>query len=235
MDTHVRPMNRRTVLVAVASALVGGVGGYAAGSTDDGGEARAQSATAPADTPTPTPAPTDTPTPTPAPTDTPTPTPTPTDTPRPYPTRGFDDVFEVTGSSTDLRYIVHGAFRADTVGRFDGTPAMGVYVVLEMTIENRGSGREAVPLREIVLRGGLKKFPDTGATNAAEEDDRIEGESFADVALYAGDRIRGAVVYDVDPSAAADMSVWFTPPDPESDDPTPVVVPIGTLNGLEAL
>jgi hypothetical protein len=232
-------MNRRTVLVAVASALVGGVGGYAAGSTDDGGGARAQSATAPADTPAPTPASTpartDTPTSTPARTDTPTSTPARTDTPRPYPTRGFDDVFEVTGSSTDFRYIVHGASRADTVGRFDGTPAQGVYVVLELTIENRGNGREAVPLREMVLRGGVKKFPDIDATNAAEEDDRIEGESFADVALYAGDRVRGAVVYDVEPSAATDLSVRFTPPDPESDDPTPVVVPIGTLNGLEAL
>ncbi len=220
-------MNRRTVLVAVASALVGGVGGYAAGETRSGGETRTQSATAATDTRTPTA--TDTPTSTPTATDTPTPT------SRPYPTRGFDDAFEVSGSSTVFGYTVHDALRADSVGRFGGIPADGVYVVLDVTVENRGNGREAVPLREMVLRGGLKKFPDVDATNAVEGDDRIEDESLADVPLYAGDRVDGVVVYDVEPSAAADMAVWFTPPDPESDDPTPVVVPIGTLDELEAL
>jgi hypothetical protein len=242
-------MDRRSLLVGIGSALGGALAGYAVGASDSGDGATAQTVEAepatetptatptptptPTATPTPTPTPTATPTPTPTPTATPTPTPTPTATPRPYPVRGFGDVFELEGASTTHRIVVDEAFRADAVGRFGGVPADGVYVVVRMVVENRGDGRAPVPIEEMSLRGGVRKFPNVDATNAAGRDERLDASSLAEVALYGGDRIEGVVVYDVDPEAAGDLEVWFRPPGVE--DATPVVVPVGRLDDLDPL
>jgi hypothetical protein len=242
-------MERRSLLVALGSAFGGGLAGYAVGASESGGTEAAPAssgdggdeqsidaaATTPTATDTPAPTPTETPTPTPAATPTPTPaaTPTPTPTPSRYPTHGFGESFAVSGASTDFRYVFHRVFRADTIGRFGGTPAEGVYVGAVLTAENRTNSRTAVPLKSIVLRGGVRKFPDTDATNTAGLDDRVGEESLAKATLHPNEPVRGVVVYEFEPDAASDLSVHVTPPD--IDGPTPHVVPLGPLSELDAL
>ncbi len=218
-------MERRSLLVALGSAVTGGLVGYVLGEagteTNDGGSEQSIEAAAATATPTATPTPT------------PTPTATPTPTPRPYPTHGFGETFTVGGSSTEFRYTVHGAFRADTVGRFGGIPAEGVYAGAVLTVENRTSSRRAVPLRSIVLRGGVRKFPNADATNAAGRDDRVGEQSLANATLYPDEPVRGVVVYDVEPEDADDLSIHVVPPN--IDGPIPNVVPLGPLSGLDEL
>lgn len=240
-------MERRSLLVALGSAFGGGLAGYAVGASESGGTEAAPAspgdagdeqsidaaATTPSETETPTATTMPTATATSTPTPTPTATPTATATPSPYPTHGFDESFAVSGSSTDFRYTVHRAFRADTIGRFGGTPAEGVYVGVVLTVESRTNSRTAVPLQSIVLRGGVRKFPDIDATNAGERDDRVNEESLANATLYPDRPVRGVVVYEFDPDAANDLSVHVTPPD--IDGPTPHVVPLGPVSGLDAL
>lgn len=232
-------MERRSLLVALGSAFTGGLAGYVLGAAGSDEGDSAQSIEAAAETPTATPTPTATatptpePTPTPTPTATPSPTPTPTATPRPYPTHDFGETFTVSGSSTAFRYTVHSAFRADSVGRFGGMPAEGVYAGAVLTVENLTGSRRAVPLRSIVLRGGVRKFPNVDATNAAGTDERIGETSLADATLYPEEPVRGVVVYDFKAEDAGDLSVQIVPPD--IDGPIPHVVPLGPLSGLDEL
>ena len=230
-------MERRSLLVTLGSAFGGGVVGYAAGAAEPTESATSRESIRAVDetstetsTPTETPAPTETPTPTP--TETPTPTPTATPEPR-YPVYEFDEAFTVGGPSTEFRYVVHRAFWADSVGRFGGVPAEGVYVGAVVTAENRGQGRTPVPLQNVVLRGGVRKYPTTEAANAAEYDDRLEGRSLANVSLYPDNPVRGVVVYDLAPGNAGDLALHFTPPD--VDAPLPHVVRFGPLDGLDPL
>jgi hypothetical protein len=88
-------------------------------------------------------------------------------------------------------------------------------------------------VRSIVLRGGLRKYPGTEATNAAGRDDRIGEESLANATLYPGEPVRGVVVYEFDPARATTLSLHLVPPD--IDGPTPHVVPLGPLSELEPL
>ena len=234
-------MERRSLLVALGSAVTGGLVGYvlgeAGGRTDDDGSEQSIEAAAATATPTATPTATATSTATPTaaatPTATATSTPTPTATPRPYPTHGFGEPFTVGGPSTEFRYTVHGAFRADTVGRFGGIPAEGVYAGVVLTVENLTGSRRAVPLQSIVLRGGVRKFPKADATNAAERDDRVGEQSLANATLYPDEPVRGVVVYDVEPEDAGDLSIHVVPPN--IDGPVPNVVPLGPLSGLDEL
>jgi hypothetical protein len=235
-------MERRSLLVALGSAVAGGLTGYALGasggndaestqSIEAAGAATPGATATPTETPTPTPTETSTPTPTETPT--PAPTPTPTPTPTPYPTHGFGESFVVSGASTEFRYVVHSVFRSETVGRFGGIPAEGVYVGAVLTVENRTDSRTAVPVRSIILRGGIKKYPKTEATNAAGRDDRIGEQSLANATLYPDEPVRGVVVYEFDPERATTLSLHAVPPD--IDGPTPHVVPLGPLADLEPL
>ena len=221
-------MERRSLLVAFGSACTGGLAGYALGASgDDGGGSKQSIETAETETPTATPTPTDTPTPT------PTDTPTPTATPRPYPTHDFGETFTVSGTATEFRYTFHGAFRADRVGRFGGIPAEGVYAGAVLTVGNRTNSRTAVPLQSIVLRGGVRKYPNVDATNAAGRDERVGEASLADTTLYPDEPVRGVVVYDFKAKDAGDLAVHVVPPD--LDGPTPHVVPLGPLSELDEL
>lgn len=232
--TPLRPgdMRRRSLLVALGSAVTGGLAGYALGvmgSDDAGTEQSVEAATAETPTSTPTATPTATPTPTP----TPTATPTPGQTSTSAPTHEFGEAFAVSGPSTEFRYTVHSVFRADMVGRFGGVPAEGVYVGVVLTAENRTGSRGAVPLESVVLRGGVRTFPNADATNAAGRDDRIDEQSLADTTLYPEEPVRGVVVYDIDPESAGDLAVHFVPPN--VDEAVPHVVPLGPLSGLGRL
>ncbi|MFB6169396.1 MAG: hypothetical protein ABEJ43_11215 [Haloferacaceae archaeon] len=229
-------MERRSLLVAVGSAVAGGLAGYvlgASGLQDGPQEQTIEAATT--ETPAAATTETATATPTPTPTETPTPTttPTPTSTATPYPTHEFGESFVVSGASTEFRYVVHSAFRSETVGRFDGVPAEGVYVGVVLTVENRTSARTAVPLRSIVLRGGVREYPSAEASNAAGEDDRIGEPSLANATLYPDEPVRGVVVYDFDPERAGTLSLHVVPPD--VDGPVPHVLPLGPLSAIEPL
>jgi hypothetical protein len=237
-------MERRSLLIALGSAFGGGFVGYAVGAADSGGTTASAStsnagdeqsigaaATTPSETETPTA--NTTPTATPTPTATSTSTATPTVTPSPYPTHEFGESFAVSGPSTDFRYTFDRAFQAEAIGRFGGTSADGVYVGVVLTIENLTNSPTAVPLRSIVLQGGVRKYPSVNATNAGAHDDRVSAESLANTTLHPNRPVHGVIVYELDPTATDDLSVSVTPPD--VDGPIPHIVPLGPISGLDVL
>ena len=231
-------MDRRTLLVALGSSVAGGVVGYGFGRAGGDGAAgrNAAETSTPSVRSTETPTPTATGTPTATPTETPTPTATgtPTATPVPHPTHATGDSFTVDDASGGFRYVVHGFFKADAIGRFDGVEAeSGVFVGASLTVENLGRSKRAVPIDDLVLRGGVIKHVDAEMTNAIERDDRTDLKSLANRLCYPDDPERGAIVFDAPRDSSHDYRLHVrSPDDPES---TQHVVHIGTLSEIEPL
>lgn len=185
------------------------------------------------ETPTPTATPTPTPTPTATPTATPTPTPTPTATPRGLPTHSLDERFVVGEGNRAWAYTFHRFLRAERVG-ISNREAVGVFVIADATVQNLTNRFEGVPLRSIVLRGGVIEYVLQDVTDTAADDRRLDTESLATVSLNSRQSSRGILVYDVPDDPSRDYFLRITPPNTDADEAAHVV-PIGSVDSLTSL
>lgn len=221
-------MRRRTVLATLGSALAvaAGCGGRGESPTDTSlSEATDAPATA-------------------TPTDEGTPTPTATATDASTsaggvgiqtatePTHGLDERFVVEGQQP-VAYTFHRFARAERLGPIGREPDQGAFLVVECTVENRAGSPMAVPIEDIVLRGGVRLFARQDDTDAAAADDRVDLPPLTDETIFPGDPLRGVLAFDLPATEGNDYYLRITPP---GDVETPVHrVTVGTLESLPEL
>lgn len=229
-------MRRRQYMAVLGAFVAGTMVGNSAGSErgTDASTATATATATPTSTPTATPTGTPTATQTTTPTATSTATPTATATPTGPPRHPLGERFVVGEGDAAFAYTVHGFRKAERLGYGDGYEADGVFLVVEMTAEKLSGDGQPVPLEEMELRGGVLKRVDAEMSNEAENDDRIDQESLADVVGYPGRPVHGLIVYDVPPEDAEDLYLSLTPPNDDSEAAVHVV-PVGPLDDVESL
>ena len=208
-------MRRRTVLAALAASLSG------CGSAAD------PTATQPPETTPATEAPTETPTATATAAGTPSATPVAGD-----PTHGLGERFVVEGERP-VAYTFTRFLSADRLGPIGREADQGAFLVADCTVENRWREPLAVPVEEIVLRGGVRLFARQDDTDAAAADDRVDLPPLTDETTFPGTPVRGVLAFDVPADPDNDYYLSITPP---GDAEEPVHrVPLGRLADLPAL
>jgi hypothetical protein len=224
-----RVVRRRTVLAALGAALAAAAG---CGSRGEGAPET------PADTPTPE---SSTPASTAEETRSPTATPAGTATETSgsvgietttEPTHGLDERFVVDGQPP-IAYTFHRFARAERLGPIGREPDQGAFLVAECTVESLAGSPIAVPIEDIVLRGGVRLFARQDDTDAAAADDRIDLPPLTDETVFPETPLRGVLAYDLPAAPDNDYYVQITPP---GEAETPVHrVPVGPLESLPEL
>jgi hypothetical protein len=187
--------------------------------------------------------PADTPTPTATPTAeaTPTPTATPTDTATDggvgiettaEPTHGLDERFVVDGQPA-VAYTFHGFARAERLGPIGREPDQGSFLVAECTVESFAEGPIAVPIEDIVLRGGARLFARQDDTDAASADRRVDLPPLTDETMFPETPLRGVLAFDLPATQGNDYYLRITPPG-ETETPAHRVT-VGPLESLPEL
>lgn len=148
------------------------------------------------------------------------------------PTHDLDERFVVEGQPA-IAYTFHRFARADRLGPIGREPDQGSFVVVECTVESLAGSPIAVPIEDIVLRGGVRLFARQDDTDAAAADSRVDQPPLTDETLFPETPLRGVLAYDLPATPGNDYYVRITPPgEPE----TPAHrVPVGPLESLPEL
>ncbi|MEF8820248.1 MAG: hypothetical protein V5A31_13455 [Haloferacaceae archaeon] len=148
------------------------------------------------------------------------------------PTHGLGERFVVEGQQP-VAYTFHRFARAERLGPIGREPDQGAFLVVECTVENMTRQPMAVPIEEIVLRGGVRLFARQDDTDAAAADDRVDLPPLTDETIFRGTPLRGVLAFDLPAAAGNDYYIRITPP---GDAETPVHrVPVGPLESLPEL
>lgn len=148
------------------------------------------------------------------------------------PVHGLDERFVVEGQPP-LAYRVNGLRRADRLGPIGREPDQGAFLVVDCTVESLASGPIAVPIEDIVLRGGVRLFARQDDTDAAAADRRVDLPPLTDETLFPDDPLRGVLVFDLPATEGNDYYLRITPPG-EPDTPAHRVT-VGPLESVAAL
>jgi hypothetical protein len=213
-------------VLAALGATLGGIAGCGARQSEPSPTERPPTAT---DTPTPQA------TPTPAPTDAPTATEAEASvgiTTVGEPVHGLDERFVVEGQPS-VAYRVNGLRRADRLGPIGREPDQGAFLVVDCTVESLANGPIAVPIEDIVLRGGVRLFARQDDTDAASADRRVDLPPLTDETLFPNDPLRGVLAFDLPTTAGNDYYLRITPPG-DADTPAHRVT-VGRLESIDPL
>lgn len=213
-------MKRRTLVASLGTVTLGSIAGCSGGSGGD--ETATETATATA---------TETATATTTETATETTTETATATPTAA-THAVGERFVVGEGNDAVPYTVGGFRRSDWIGREGiGEGADGAFLIMLLTVENVRNSTRDVPTGNIVVRGdGVRRNVDQRATEAVQNDDRIDEESLAFATMPGGQPRTGVLVYDVPLDNA--YRVEFTPTGGSGE---PHYVEVGAIDGVTAL
>jgi len=223
-------MERRRLLTACGTVIVGALAGCSGG----GGEEATPTGTA-EPTATATAAPTATATETPTETAEPTATETATTTAAPGPSGPTHDIgesFTVGSGDEAIGYRIVDFFRADRVGsEASNSVADGTYLIVVVELSNPRNNAISFPNNNFLAwNEDQLLYLDDEATPTISDDSRIDVQPLGTATVLAGSSKTGAVLFDVDP----DRSYWIRI-NPTGDSGETHYVPVGPVADVQEL
>jgi len=222
-------MERRRVLTACGTVIVGALAGCSGGGGD--GEATPTGTAEPTATETAT----ATATPTETATETAEPTATETSTAAPGPSGPTHDIgesFTVGSGNEAIGYRIVDLFRADRVGsEANNSVADGTHLIVVVELSNPRDEAVSFPNNNFLVWNEEQiLYLDDGATPKIGDDPRIDVQPLATATVLSGSSKTGAVVFDVDPS----RTYWIRI-NPTGDSGETHYVPVGPVSDVQQL
>jgi hypothetical protein len=143
----------------------------------------------------------------------------------------LEERFVVGEGSQAFAYTVHRFLQTKSVSPVI-PEAEGVYLILDMTVENLTGQKDVVPREAIRIFGGARKSPIPSLSYHAGN--RLDLMSLADITVRPNDPTRGVLAYEVPDDPSNDYYLRITPPNDTSDEGVHTV-PIGTVDTIPQL